>query len=194
MGVDPIHVAAQVMTALQSIPSRQLDITKGPAVITIGSIEGGVRGNIIPDEVKMMGTIRTFDVGVREELHARLKRTVTAIAESAGAEATITIDPYSSVTGNDPALLGRMMPTLEWAAGEDQVMEHPLITGAEDFAHFQKRIPGLYLMLGVNEEGVAAGQAPANHSPLFNANEDALIVGVRTLVGLALDYADAAAN
>jgi amidohydrolase len=194
MGVDPIHVAAQVMTALQSIPSRQLDITKGPAVITIGSIEGGVRGNIIPDEVKMMGTIRTFDVGVREELHARLKRTVTAIAESAGAEATITIDPYSSVTGNDPALLGRMMPTLEWAAGEDKVMEHPLITGAEDFAHFQKRIPGLYLMLGVNEEGVAAGQAPANHSPLFNANEDALIVGVRTLVGLALDYADAAAN
>ena len=194
MGVDPIHVAAQVMTALQSIPSRQLDITKGPAVITIGSIEGGVRGNIIPDEVKMMGTIRTFDVGVREELHARLKRTVTAIAESAGAEATITIDPYSSVTGNDPALLGRMMPTLEWAAGEDKVLEHPLITGAEDFAHFQKRIPGLYLMLGVNEEGVAAGQAPANHSPLFNANEDALIVGVRTLVGLALDYADAAAN
>lgn len=194
MGVDPIHVAAQVMIALQSIPSRQLDITKGPAVITIGSIEGGVRGNIIPDDVTMMGTIRTFDVGVREELHARLRRTVTSIAEAAGAEATITIDSYSAVTGNDPELLGRMMPTLEWAAGPDKVVEHPLITGAEDFAHFQKRIPGLYLMLGINEEGVGAGQAPANHSPLFNANEDALIVGVRTLVGFALDYASAVAE
>jgi amidohydrolase len=194
MGVDPIYVAAQVMTALQSIPSRQLDITKGPAVITIGSIQGGVRGNIIPDDVTMMGTIRTFDVGVREELHARLRRTVTSIAEAAGAEATITIDAYSPVTGNDPALLGRMLPTLEWAAGADKVVEHPLITGAEDFAYFQKRIPGLYLMLGINEEGVGAGQAPANHSPLFNANEDALIIGVRTLVGLALDYSGAVAD
>jgi amidohydrolase len=188
MGVDPIFVSSQIVTALQGIPSRQLDITRGPAVITIGSMHGGVRGNIIPDEVEMMGTIRTFDAGVREELHAKLKRTVTLIAEAAGAEATITIDPYSPVTGNDPELLQQMMPTLEWAAGEDKVVEHPLITGAEDFAHFQKRIPGLYLMLGINEEGVGRGQAPSNHSPLFFVNEDALIVGVRTMVGLALDY------
>lgn len=189
MGVDPIHVAAQIMNALQAIPSRHIDITKGPAVITIGSIHGGVRGNIIPDNVEMMGTIRTFDAGEREELHARLRKTVAGIADAAGATATVNIKPYSPVTGNDPELLRKMMPTLEWAAGKDKVVEHPLITGAEDFAHFQKRIPGLYLMLGVNEEGVGAGEAPANHSPMFNANEDTLIVGVRALVGLALDYA-----
>jgi amidohydrolase len=189
MGVDPIFVSSQIVTALQGIPGRQLDITKGPAVITIGSMHGGVRGNIIPDEVEMMGTIRTFDEGVREELHAKLKRTVTLIAEAGGAEATVAIDSYSPVTGNDPELLRQMMPTLAWAAGEDNVVEHPLITGAEDFAHFQQRIPGLYLMLGINKNGVGRGQAPSNHSPLFFVNEDALIVGVRTMVGLALDYA-----
>ncbi|HLU06079.1 MAG TPA: amidohydrolase [Woeseiaceae bacterium] len=189
-GIDPIFVSSQIISALQGIPSRQLDITKGPAVITIGSVHGGVRGNIIPDEVEMMGTIRTFDVGVREELHAKLKKTVNLIAEAGGAEATITIDPYSPVTGNDPELLQQMMPTLAWAAGEGNVNEHPLITGAEDFAHFQQRIPGLYLMLGINQEGVAAEQAASNHSPLFFVNEDALIVGVRTMVGLALDYAE----
>ncbi|HWM29715.1 MAG TPA: amidohydrolase [Woeseiaceae bacterium] len=194
MGVDPIFVSSQIVAALQGIPSRQLDITKGPAVITIGSMHGGVRGNIIPDVVEMMGTIRTFDVGVREELHAKLKKTVSLVAEAGGAEATVTIDPYSPVTGNDPALLQRMMPTLQWAAGEDKVVEHPLITGAEDFAHFEQRIPGLYLMLGVNKEGVGRGQAASNHSPLFFANEDALIVGVRAMVGLALDYAESAAD
>jgi amidohydrolase len=191
-GVDPIYVAAEIVTALQGIPSRQLDITKGPAVITIGSIRGGVRGNIIPDTVQMLGTIRTFDVGVREELHAKLKKTVTLIAEASGAEATVIIDPYSPVTRNDPELLQRMMPTLEWAAGDGQVVEHPLITGAEDFAWFEQRVPGLYLMLGINDEGIGAGQAPSNHSPLFHVNEDTLIVGVRVMVGLALDYAQTA--
>jgi amidohydrolase len=187
-GVDPINVAAQIMTALQAIPSRQLDVTKGPAVITIGSIHGGVRGNIIPDEVVMEGTIRTFDAGVREELHAKLKKTVSLIAEAAGATADISIDGYAPVTGNDPDLLRKMLPSLQWAAGADRVVEHGLITGAEDYSLFEKRIPGLYLMLGVNKPGVAAGQAPANHSPLFDANEDALIVGVRAHVGFVLDY------
>ncbi|MDH5213816.1 MAG: amidohydrolase [Gammaproteobacteria bacterium] len=190
-GVDPISVAAQVMTALQAIPSRQLDSTKGPAVITIGSIHGGVRGNIIPDDVVMDGTIRTFDAGVREQLHAKLKKTVTLIAEAAGATAEVTIGGSTPVTGNDPALLQKMMPSLQWAAGADKVVEHGLITGAEDYSYFQKRIPGLYLMLGINKEGVAAGQAPANHSPFFDSNEDALIVGVRAHVGFVLDYPDA---
>ena len=190
-GVDPIFVAAEIMTALQGIPSRQLDITRGPAVITIGSIRGGVRGNIIPDDVHMEGTIRTFDAGVREALHAKLKKTVEHIAEASGAAATVTIDPYAPVTADDPRLLERMMPTLEWAAGEDKVVEHPLITGAEDFAHYEQRIPGLYLMLGINKKGVGAGEAASNHSPRFYVNEDALIVGVRTFVGLAMNYAEA---
>lgn len=190
-GVDPIFVAGQIMTAIQAIPSRQLDITKGPAVVTIGSIHGGVRQNIIPDEVEMTGTIRTFDSGERERLLARLRRTVEHIAEAAGATATVTIEPYGPVTRNDPALLNRMMPTLRKAAGQTMVVEHPLITGAEYFAHFQARIPGLYLMLGVRPEGLSADEAPSNHSPFFDANEAALIVGVRTMVGLALDYAGA---
>jgi amidohydrolase len=187
-GVDPINVAAQVLTAVQAIPSRQLDITKGPAVITIGSIHGGVRGNIIPEEVRMEGTIRTFDAGVREELHAKLKKTVNSIAEAAGATAEITISGNAPVTGNDPELLQKMMPSLQWAAGADRVVEHRLITGAEDYSFFQQRIPGLFLMLGINKAGVAAGQAPANHSPLFDASEDALMVGVRAHVGFVLDY------
>jgi amidohydrolase len=187
-GVDPINVAAQVMTALQAIPSRQLDITRGPAVITIGSIHGGVRGNIIPEEVRMEGTIRTFDAGVREELHAKLRKTVNSIAEAAGASAEVTISGNVPVTGNHPELLQKMMPSLQWAAGADRVVEHRLITGAEDYSLFQQRIPGLFLMLGINQPGVAAGQAPANHSPLFDASEAALIVGVRAHVGFVLDY------
>ena len=190
-GVDPIYVSAQIVTALQGIPSRHLDITKSPAVITIGSIQGGVRGNIIPDDVQMLGTIRTFDEGVREELHSKLRKTVNLIAEANGAEASVFIDSYAPVTGNDPELLTDMMPTLEWAAGSGNVREHPLITGAEDFAHFQKRIPGLYLMLGINEQGVSVEESASNHSPRFYVNEDALITGVRALVGVAFDYAGA---
>jgi amidohydrolase len=193
-GVDPIYVAAQIMTALQAIPSRQLDVTRGPAVITIGSIHGGVRGNIIPDEVEMMGTIRTFDPGVREELHAALRNTVNSIAQASGATAEITIGPSVPVTGNDPTLLRQMMPTLKWAAGEEKVIEGNLITGAEDFSFFQQHVPGLFLMLGVNEPGVATGDAASNHSPMFNASEAALMTGVRALVGFAMEYAEASGN
>ncbi len=185
-GVDPIIVAAQIMTALQAIPSRQLDITKAPAVITIGSIHGGVRGNIIPDTVEMIGTIRNFDDDVRKELLMRLERTATAIASAAGAEATVTIDPYSGVTWNDPELTARMLPSLQSAA--QTVVEGPIVMGAEDFSWYQKQIPGLFVMLGVNMPGVGADQAAPNHSPLFVVNESALKTGVRTLSTLALDY------
>jgi amidohydrolase len=194
LGVDPIYVAAQIATAIQGIPSRHLDITKGPAVITIGSIHGGVRGNIIPDEVEMQGTIRTFDTGVREELHAKLRKTVQAVADANGAIATVSIEGYAPVTGNDPELLGKMMPTLKRAAGDDNVLEAGQITAAEDYSFFQERIPGLYLMLGVADPDVPLSDRPSNHSPFFNAQEDALIVGVRTLVGFALDYAEVAAD
>ena len=189
-GVDPIYVAAQIATAIQGIPSRHLDITKGPAVITIGSIHGGVRGNIIPDEVEMQGTIRTFDTGVREELHAKLRKTVAAVADANGATATVTIEGYAPVTGNHPQLLDNMMPTLKWAAGASNVVESDVITGAEDYSFYQEKIPGLFLMLGVADPNVPLSDRPSNHSPMFNAEEDALIVGVRALVGFALDYAE----
>ena len=188
LGVDPIYVAAQIATAIQGIPSRHLDITKGPAVITIGSIHGGIRGNIIPDEVEMLGTIRTFDTGIREELHVKLRKTVQAIADANGATATVTIEGYAPVTGNHPELLRKMMPTLNWAAGDENVIEGRVITGAEDYSFYQERIPGLFLMLGISDPNIPLSDRPSNHSPLFNAQEDALIVGVRTLVGFALDY------
>ncbi len=148
LGVDPIYVASQIVNALQGIPSRHLDVTRGPAVITIGSIRGGVGGNIIPDRVEMAGTIRAFDTGEREKLHALLRSAVDNIAAANGATANVIIDPYAPVTGNHPALLKAMMPTLEWAAGADNVRENYLITGAEDFSHYQRHIPGLFLMLG----------------------------------------------
>ena len=187
-GVDPIIVSAQIMTALQLIPSRQLDVTAAPAVVTIGSIHGGVRGNIIPDDVVLTGTIRTFDREMRDDLLERIERTAEKIAESAGATAEVTITPYAPVTYNDPELTRRMIPTLEWAAGPDQVAEQPRIMGSEDFSYFQEKVPGFYFWLGVNEEGVGLGEAAPNHSPYFFANEDALIVGLRAMAGVAWDY------
>ena len=188
LGVDPVIVAGQIMTALQMIPSRQLDVTNAPAVVSIGSIHGGVRGNIIPDHVELTGTIRTFDRAMREDLLERVHRTAENIAASAGATATVTIDSYSPVTRNDPSLVNKMLPTLEWAAGPGKVQEIPLIMAAEDFSYFQEQIPGFYFFLGVNADGVEQGDAASNHSPYFFANEDSLVVGIRAMAGLALDY------
>ena len=189
LGVDPITVSGQIITALQTIPSRQLDVTNAPALVTIGSIHGGVRGNIIPDTVEMSGTIRTFDRNMRDDFHDRIIRTVENIAASAGASAEVIITEATPVTFNDVALTRRMLPTLQWAAGRELVFEARPITGAEDFAYFQEKIPGLYVGLGVNKQGVPAWGSPPNHSPLFFVNEDALLVGVRTMVGLAMNYA-----
>jgi len=186
-GVDPIIVSAEIMTALQLIPSRQLDVTKSPSVITIGSIHGGVRNNIIPDEVEMQGTLRNFDEGVRAEAHQRLTRTAEAIATAAGATAEVHIHEQTVVTWNDPDLVRRMLPALEKAA-PGKVQEIPLIMAAEDFSYYQREIPGFFFFLGINEDGVAAGKAAANHSPLFKVNEAALATGVRALAQLAVDY------
>ena len=190
-GVDPIIVSAQIMQALQMIPSRQLDITRAPSVITVGRISGGVRGNIIPDEVVLEGTIRTFDPEIRKSLLERLERTATAIAEAAGAKAEVTVRSYAPVTYNDPDLTARMLPTLKAAAGDHGIREGDLVMGAEDFAYFAQEIPALYFFLGVNREGVAPDEAAPNHSPKFYVNEDALIVGVRAMAGVAVDYLNA---
>jgi amidohydrolase len=187
-GVDPIITSAQMMTALQMIPSRQMNVTTAPAVITIGAIHGGVRGNIVPDKVEMKGTIRTFDTAMRDDLLERVKRTARTIAESAGATAQVTIDPYAPVTYNDPQLIARLQSALARAAGPDKIREMPLVMGSEDFSHYTREIPGLFVFLGINKPGVPTGAAAENHSPDFFVNEDALATGVRALTLVALDY------
>lgn len=191
LGVDPIYVSSQVINALQGIPSRHVDVTRGPAVITIGSINGGVRGNIIPDSVVMQGTIRTFDAGEREEIHARIRSTVTKIAELNGATAEVVIGDPTPVTTNDPELLRAMAPILARAVGTDEFREMRYVTGAEDFSYYQQQIPGLFMMVGINDPGVPDYSGPANHSPLFTVNETALLTGVRALVAFAMGYAEA---
>jgi amidohydrolase len=187
-GVDPIVVGAQIVMALQTIPSRQIDVTRAPAVVTIGMINGGVRSNIIPDSVTMVGTIRTFDPEMRTDVHDRIRRTVEHIAEAAGATAEARIGIGVGVTYNDPPLTERMGPTLQRVAGEGKAFAIPLITGAEDFSVFQERIPGLFFFLGIVPEGQDPATAPPNHSPYFFADEGALPLGVRAMANLALDY------
>ncbi|HSW31841.1 MAG TPA: amidohydrolase [Longimicrobiales bacterium] len=184
-GVDPVVVASQVVLGLQTIVSRQTDITRAPAVVTIATIHGGVRSNIIPDSVVMVGTVRTFDETVQDDVHARIKRTAEQIAAASGAQAVVRINKGNPVTYNDPDLTRWGIPTLQRAAGAGAVYEGPPITGAEDFSLYQKEIPGMFFFLGITPEG---SQPIPNHSPLFIADERALPVGVRTLAGLAADY------
>ena len=184
-GVDPIVVAAQVIMGLQTITSRQIDPTTAPSVITIGMIHGGIRGNIIPDKVEMVGTVRVLEPSIRDDLLARIERTVTFIAESAGATAEVTISPYSPVTYNDPELTRQIVPTLERMAPEAAVEIAP-ITPSEDFSYFQERIPGVYFFLGISPPD-EPNPAP-NHSPFFYVDEEALPIGVRTLSTVAMDY------
>jgi amidohydrolase len=186
-GVDPVVVAAQIVQALQLIPSRQLDITKAPTVVTVATIHGGARHNIIPDSVELTGTIRNFDEAIRSDTHVRIRRTAEQIAASAGATAEVEIDTRSAVTRNDPELTAKMLPTLR-AASDAKLIEAPPIMASEDFADYQLEIPGLFVFLGVNKEGVVAGQAAANHSPEYFVNEAALVPGVRVMAMLALDY------
>jgi amidohydrolase len=186
-GVDPIVAASQIVLALQTIVSRQVDLTTSPAIVTVGSIQGGVRGNIIPDSVVLMGTIRTFDQRMRQQIHERVRRTAVSVAEGAGATASVAIDLGNGVTFNDPALTARMRPTLARVVGS-QLVEARQTTTSEDFSRFQEQVPGLFLFLGVTPEGEDLTQVPQNHSPRFFADERALPVGLRVLVNLAVDY------
>lgn len=183
-GVDSIVVASQIVLALQTIPSRQIDVTSTPSVISIGSIDGGVRGNIIPDEVEMVGTIRTFDDATRKRIHELITRTVKQIAASAGAKAEVFIDPAYPVTVNDPALTEAMRPTLQRVAG-DCLEEAAYSMASEDFAFFSQQAPSMYFFIGA---APAEGPAHPNHSPKFAPNEDALPIGVTAMTALVLDY------
>jgi amidohydrolase len=186
-GVDPIVVASQIVSALQTITARQTDITLAPAVITIGTINGGIRFNIIPDSVVMTGTIRTFDTAMRKDVHMRITRTAQKIAEASGATATVRIDLGSDVLFNDLALTERMGPTIRRVTN-GRVNANGIWMPSEDFPSYTKKIPGLYVFLGVNKAGVSADDAAPNHSPRFFVDEDALPTGVRTMANLAMDY------
>jgi amidohydrolase len=187
-GVDPIVVASQVVLGLQTIVSRQADLTRGPAVLTLGSIHGGVRGNIIPDSVVMVGTLRTFDPDMRKDIQGRIQRTAEGIAAASGAQAVVRISEGGLVTWNDPQLTRWAVPTLQRVAGADAVSEGAPITASEDFADYEQKVPGLFFFLGIVPKGVDPATAPRNHSPLFFADEAALPVGVKALSSLASDY------
>ena len=187
-GVDPIVVAAQIVIGLQTVASRQVDVTAAPAVITVGMIQGGNRGNIIPDSVVMIGTIRTFDAEMRAQIHERVKRTAEDIAHSAGATAQVKLTTGGLITANDAALFDKMTPTLQRTAGGGGFHVVRPITGSEDFPEFTREIPGMFYFLGVSPKGADPRTQPANHSPLFFADEAALPVGVRSMANLALDY------
>jgi amidohydrolase len=184
-GVDPIVTASQVVLGLQTIVSRQLDATLTPSIVTIGRVEGGVRNNIIPESVELEGTIRTFDAATRIDIHKRIRRTATNIAEAAGATADVVIDQGYGVTRNDPNLFQQMSPTLERVAG-DRFIEASQTTTAEDFSYFANEVPGLFLFLGVAPDDPTL--IYPNHSPRFYADERALPVGVEALTSLTLDY------
>lgn len=187
-GVDPIVVSAQIVLGLQTIVSRQIKVTKEPAVLSIGSISGGNRFNIIPEQVEMVGTIRTFDESMRDEIHRRIRITATNIAAAAGATAEVEIDKPYSVLVNDPQLTQRMLPTLKRVAGEENVMLRDKTTGYEDFAFFAQKAPGLFVFLGGSPPGTDLDNVAYNHSPRFQIDESALLLGVRTLTHLTLDY------
>ncbi len=190
-GLDPIVIASQIVLGLQTIASRQIDITEAPALITIGKIEGGVRENIIPDDVVMLGTIRYLGPGMQKDIHDRIKRTATSIAESAGAKAEVTIEERVALTFNDAALTAKMLPSLRRTAGDANVREAQPSLGGEDFSYYQKEIPGLFIWLGIKTPGADPALFAANHSPRFRVDEAGLKLGVRALSRLAVDYLQA---
>ncbi|MEO1582019.1 MAG: amidohydrolase [Pseudomonadota bacterium] len=187
-GVDPIVVASQIVMAVQTIASRQVDVTKAPSVISFGIINGGVRNNIIPDTVELVGTIRNFDMGIREQIHAKLRHTAVTIADSAGASAEVNIDLGYPVTVNNEDLTAQMLPTVQRVFGDGRVLESPLVTGAEDFSYFAQETPGLFLFLGGAPEGADPAQIATNHSPLFFVDESTLPYGVNVLAQMVADF------
>ncbi|WP_420460322.1 M20/M25/M40 family metallo-hydrolase [Neolewinella sp.] len=187
-GVDPITAAAQIVVGLQMIVARQTELTKEPAVISVGKIEGGVRSNIIPEEVTLIGTIRTLDEEMKEEIFERIRQTATSIAESGGASAEVTIDEGYPVTYNDPAMTARMLPTVQATVGEENVHLVRPITGAEDFSFYAKEVPSVFLFLGGMDPAMDPAEAPGHHTPDFVIDERSLTYGVQLYTNLALDY------
>ena len=191
--IDPIVVSAQIINNLQTIISRNLAITENAGVVTIGSIHGGVRSNIIPEQVEMLGTLRALSLADEQLLISRVKQIATKTAEAHGATAVVEI-PYSShypVTFNDVALTERMVPSLKKAAGDENVAVIAPHTGAEDFSFFQEKVPGLFFFVGACPPDVDPATAPSHHTPDFMIDEKGMLTGIKAMLQLTLDYADA---
>ncbi|MDH0737640.1 amidohydrolase [Achromobacter spanius] len=187
-GIDPIVVSSQIILGLQTIPSRQINSMLEPAVITVGAIHGGNRMNIVPDSVAMTGTIRTYDEGMKKDIHQRIARTADMIAQSAGARADVRVVELYNATVNPPALTEQMGATLRRVAGEGNYGLQPKSTASEDFSFYQEKVPGMFFYLGVTPKGTDVDKAAPNHSPRFYVDESGLINGVRALSNLTIDY------
>jgi len=187
-GVDPITVSAQIIMGLQTIVSRQTELTKEAAVISVGKFTAGVRNNIIPEKAEMVGTIRTLDVDMRDIIHEKIKKTAMLIAESAGATAEVEIVGYAPVTFNNLDLTRQMIPSFYTALGEKNVIITPAVTGAEDFSFFAEKIPSLYYFVGGKPLDVSSNEAAPHHTPDFYIDESGLITGVKAISQLAIDY------
>ncbi|GAB1444756.1 MAG: amidohydrolase [Cyclobacteriaceae bacterium] len=187
-GIDPIVVSAQIINGLQTIVSRQLDLTQAGAALTIATIHGGVRNNIIPEEVEMTGTIRTLDNTMQEEMHRRIKRTAEKIAESMGATAEVEIIRGYPVTYNSPELTNWAQPVMERVAGKDKAVVIKAVTGAEDFSFFSQKVPGFFFFVGGMPLEVDPTKVPSHHTPDFFIDESGMITGLRAMLNLTVDY------
>ena len=186
--VDPIVTGAQIITGLQTLISRNSELTKEAAVVSVGSIHSGVRFNIIPESLQMIGTIRTLDRDMKEVIRERMKTLVTSIAEAHGATATVDIQDGTDITYNDPELTAFAVKSLQKVAGSDTVELMRAITGAEDFSYFQSKIPGFYFFLGGTPTDVPEADAPSHHTPGFYVDDASLLLGVKAMTQLTLDY------
>lgn len=187
-GVDPIVTSSQIVTGLQTILSRSVNVTQNPAVVTIGAIHGGIRHNIIPEKVEMIGTIRTFGADQQALVHRRITEIATNIAESAGAKAEVSITKLYPATINSPELTAKMIPSIQAAAGEGNLILMDPMTGSEDFSFFQQEKPGFFIFLGGMEKGADPLKTPSHHTPDFYLDESGFILGVRTLSYFVVDY------
>lgn len=188
LGVDPIVVSAQIIEALQTIVSRQSELTRAPVVISVGKIQSGVRSNIIPEECVMDGTIRTLDSKMQQDVHEKLKHTATKIAEAANAVAEVTINTKTLVTYNDPELVKKMIPSLEAAAGREKVTERDWVTGAEDFSYYGIKAPSFFFYLGGMPKGNDPAKAPPHHTAAFFIDETGMKTGIKAFCQIVIDY------
>ncbi len=188
MGIDPIVVSAQIVLGLQTIVSRQIDLTNEAAVITVGKMHAGIRENIIPEEATMGGTIRTLDADMQKKIHEKIKLTATNIAESAGATAEVIIESKTPITYNDIALTEKMVSSLQKAAGAENVIRIHAVTGAEDFAYYQQKVPGFFFFVGAMPPDQDPNKVPAHHTPDFMIDERGFIIGLKAMLDVTLDY------